>query len=158
MARRDLRGGLDGSGAKPRHHERDIGLGGGVREHQIGAGTKERGESGGRDTEGTRVLAVEEINGLIARGDIDEVVGDEAFAIEGGFVASDTEFIFNAALDEIIDDTGQTPLGHFAEVVDIDRAIHIHSRISSPRKSRSRIFRRDELLNCDHRLTQEKAV
>src|SRR5277367_1182150 len=130
MTGSDLRGVLDGSGAKPGHHEGDVGASGGVREHQVGAGTKEGGESGCGDAEGARVFAVEQVNGLIALRYIDEVVRDQALAIEGRLVAHDTKFVFDTALDEIIDDAGQAALGHLAQVIDIDRAIYVHGCVS----------------------------
>ncbi len=59
-------------------------------------------------------------------GHIDQIVRHQPLAIKGGLVADNTEFVLDAALDKIVGNSWQTPLGHLTEIIDIDRAIHVH--------------------------------
>ncbi len=90
MGRSDFGGGFNRSGAHPGHHEGNIRGGGLFRQHQIGAGPEQGRETRGRDAERTRVLAVEEVGGLIALRDIDQIARHQPFAIKGGFIARET--------------------------------------------------------------------
>jgi len=87
-----------------------------------------------------------------------------ALAIEGRLVAHDTKFVFDTALDEIIDDAGQAALGHLAQVVDIDRAIYVHGCVS-PSSEGSRlmplyaeVLKRVSVLHKWRRFYEERAL
>ena len=80
---------------------------------------KEAGAAGGGDDEGEVDVFAEECGREVDVGHVDEGVGDEVVALEGGVVAVFSDFVFGGAVGEVEDDAGEASFGDGAEVVDV---------------------------------------
>src|SRR5262249_42115072 len=84
-----------------------------------------------RDSKGAGVGALEQHRRLIPLRDVHEVARNKPMAREGGLVAGQASLVLDAAFDKVEDDPRQPPLGHPAQILDIDGLIDLHRGVPS---------------------------
>ncbi len=131
MLRRDLDHLLHRGGRGPRHDEGNVRVARGLRQHDVAAAAVEADAAGRRDAERAGIGAPEERGALVDLGDIDEVARQQRPAAECILVLHKAVLVVDAALDEVVDNARQPPLGDLAQVFQVDGVGEIHGGVAS---------------------------
>ena len=109
-----------------RQHEGDARLGRGAGEQQVGIGAEQPGEAGGCDAERAAPGPAEQAHRLVDRRHRTEIARHQADRSQHFGIQGEAMLVLDAALDEVEQDPGQGPSRGLAQILDADRAIHIH--------------------------------
>ncbi|MNV33140.1 hypothetical protein D3C71_1245000 [compost metagenome] len=113
---------IAGTGKQERH----VGLARCGRLHQVGVGTPQPGQPGGRDADGAVVPVAEQGHRLVQPADIAQIPRHQIVPAKGLAVARHATLVVGAAVDEVECDARQLSARQLTQIVQIDGGLNLH--------------------------------